>query len=96
MVVTLYAYRDKTDAIDSIFILYQEWQELLKHWRPISTEFLANTQDPTDMIMLARFPDEDSAWAAAESSAHQAWYVRLVTLSEVGPIVNQYKYNLGG
>ena len=91
MFVTLYAYRAKLGRRQAIRSLYQQWQQLLRNWNVASTELLANCADPGDMIMLARFRDEEAAWAAFESGDYRAWYAQLVRLAEVGPTVSQYR-----
>jgi hypothetical protein len=91
MFITFYFYHVKPGTIPAILCLYQEWQQILTNWNLLSTELLANVQDPTEMVMLARFKDEDAAWAAAESIAHCTWYGKLVNLTEEGPRVDHYQ-----
>jgi quinol monooxygenase YgiN len=91
MFITLYSYRAKAGQREAIFALYREWQCLLRDLCPVSTELLSNTQDPVEMIMLARFEDEDAAWAAVESADYRNWYSQLARLAESGPIVSQYE-----
>ena len=47
--------------------------------------------DPAEMLLEVRFSDEDTAWQAAESAGHCAWYARLVGLAEIGPLVEHYE-----
>ena len=91
MVITLYAYRTRPGKTEAVGRLYREWQQLLVKWGPVSTELLANPHDPAEMIMLARFTDDDTAWRAAESARHCAWYAQLVSLAESGPMVDHYQ-----
>ena len=91
MVVILYTYRTRPGKIQAVRCLYQNWQQILTNWEPVSTELLANPQDPAEMIMLARFSDNDIAWKAAESARHCAWYAQLVGVAESGPMVNHYQ-----
>ncbi len=91
MLITLYSYRAKPGQLESVFSLYRQWQQLLQKFPAASTEFLLNAQDPDEIIMLARFADESTAWTAVESTGYRAWYSRLVNLTEAGPLVTQYK-----
>ncbi len=91
MFVTVYSYHAKPGALDRIRALYQEWRDLLRPWPSASTEMLSNPQDPAELMMLARFPDEDAAWAATETAGHSAWYARLVCLAEAGPMIGHYR-----
>lgn len=91
MFVTLYAYRAKPGQREAIRSLYRQWQRLLRDSNVISTELLSNSQDLDDMLLLARYHDEDAAWAAVESVDHRAWYAQLARLAETGPIVSQYE-----
>ncbi len=90
MFITLYSYRVKAGQREAILSLYGEWQRLLQNLCTVSTELLSNTQDPVEMIMLARFEDETAAWAAVESANYHNWYSQLARLAESGPIVSQY------
>jgi len=91
MFITLYAYRVSPGQLPAIRCLYKEWQQLLGSWNEASIELLSNNLDPTDLILLARFQNEDTAWAAIESPAYRAWYAQLVRLAEVGPTVSHYR-----
>ncbi len=93
MCVTLYTCQARPGKLEAVLSLYQDWQQLLKDWSPVSIELLQNLDEPGEMILLARFRDEESAWAAAESTVHRAWYARLVRLTEAGPIVSRYRRN---
>ncbi len=89
--ITLYSYRAKPEQLEAIFCLYREWQRRLQEFSSPSTELLSNAQDPCEIIMLARFKDESTAWAAVESAGYRAWYSQLARLTDVGPFVTQYK-----
>ncbi len=91
MIVTLYSYRTRAGKTEAVRGLYRDWQQILMHWGPVSTELFSNPQDPVQMMMLARFSDEDIAWRAAESASYSAWYARLVSLAESGPLVDHYQ-----
>ncbi len=91
MFITLYSYRAKPGQLEAIHCLYREWQKLLQNFFCASAELLSNPQDSDEIIMLARFADESTAWTAVESTGYRAWYSRLVNLTEAGPLVTQYK-----
>lgn len=90
MFITLYSYRAKPGQAQAIRALYDEWQQRLANWNVVSTELLSNCDDGSEMIILARFGDEEAAWRAAESSDYRAWYTQLVRLAEEGPLVSHY------
>ncbi len=89
--ITLYSYRAKPGQLEAIFRLYREWQQRLEECSSASTELLLDAQDPCEIIMLTRFKDESTAWAAVESAGYRAWYSQLARLTDVGPFVTQYK-----
>ncbi len=91
MFITLYSYRAKPGQLEAVLSLYRQWQQLLQKFPAASTELLSNTQDPAEIIMLARFKDESSAWAAVESASYRAWYSQLARMTEIGPMVSEYQ-----
>lgn len=91
MFITLYAYHAKPHQAYAITAVYREWVRLLNELTTVSTELLSSTQDPNEIIMVARFQDETAAWTAAESSVYRAWYAQLARLADAGPIVSYYR-----
>ena len=91
MHLTLYAFTTRPGKTDAVARLYRDWLVLLRQWRPVSTELLANPLNPDEVMLEVRFSDEDTAWRAAESAGHCAWYARLVILAETGPLVEHYE-----
>lgn len=91
MFITLYSYRAKPGQLDAVLSLYRKWQQLLCRFPVVSTELLSNAQDPAEIIMLARFKDESTAWTAVESTGYRTWYSQLARLTEIGPVVSQYQ-----
>ncbi len=94
MFVTAYFCRARPGKEETMCALYREWRRLAPGRRVVSTELLSNLYDPAEMIMLARFQDQEAAWAVAESPDYRAWYSRLVKAAETGPVVSQYVLNL--
>ncbi len=90
MIVRLYACRARPGQVEAIRALYHRWERSVAQRHGIAAEFLSNSQDPSDLIILAHYRDADAAWTAAESADYRAWYVELARLSEAGPIVSQY------
>lgn len=90
MIVRLYACRARPGQAEAIRALYYQWEQLVTQRYGIATEFLSNSQDPNDLVIVTHFSDEEAAWTAAESADYRAWYVELARLSEAGPIVSQY------
>jgi quinol monooxygenase YgiN len=91
MVIALYSYHARTSAEKSPPHLYREWRRILSRSNVIATELFASVQDPAEMIMMARFPDEESVWAAVESDEYRAWYSQLARFMEEGPSVSHYR-----
>jgi hypothetical protein len=91
MVIALYSYHTRPSPGKTPLALYQEWQCILNNLNVLSTEMFIGAQDPAEMIMLARFADEESAWAAADSTEHRSWYAQLAQISEDGPAVCHYR-----
>ncbi len=91
MFITVYSFCAQPGTLARVRALYQEWQVLLGSGGSVSTELLSNTQEPAEVMLLARFPDDEAAWTAAESAGHCEWYARLVGLAEAGPMVAHYR-----
>ncbi len=91
MFITVYSYHARRGQEQKILSLYREWQHMLENSSLITTDLLTNIQDPAEMMMLARFPDEDAAWAIADTDQHRALYTRLVGMTETGPWVGYFQ-----
>ncbi len=91
MYVTQYVFHAQPGKTDEVQQLFRQWQLLLKEWQPVSIELLADPLDPEELLLEVRFKDEESAWSAAESPPHSAWYAHLVALAQYGPSVDHYQ-----
>ncbi len=91
MFVTQYVFHTQPGRTDEVHQLFQQWQLLLQEWQPVSVELLADPLDPAELLLEVRFNDEETAWSAAESAPHSAWYAALVAVAQYGPSVNHYQ-----
>jgi quinol monooxygenase YgiN len=91
MVLTLYSYRVKPPYIAAVNSLYLEWQNCLRSTNLISLELFAGIHDPEEMMLVARYRDEEAFWTAVDSSQHLAWYTQLARITEEGPAVSYYR-----
>ncbi len=91
MFVTLYSCRCKAGKQKTIGALCRQLRSLDKNTRLVSSELLQNAKDPSEMIMLVCFEDEEALWAAIESPDYRAWYARLMQAAETGPLVSDYE-----
>jgi quinol monooxygenase YgiN len=94
MFILSYSYRAKPGQKQEILDLYRDWQRSLCQHGLVSVELLFEPNDPLEYVMLARFEDEEAAWAAADCPAYRNWYSRLASLSDSGPIVSRYELQL--
>ena len=94
MFVTLYKCVVLPGKVNALRELYGEWQRFLSNMDGVITEFLASSEDPADVVLLARFPDETAAWSVVDTAHYRAWYAQLARLTEAGPIVCQYHRSL--
>jgi hypothetical protein len=86
--VMVSTYRAKPGEEDAIIALHEDWQR--KHSLQakvyLSWELLRNIEAPSEFIVIAHFESEELARAMAEYLEEDAWYFRLVSLIEEGPI----------
>ena len=80
-------YRAKPGEEDAIIALHEDWQR--KHGfkaKVYSWELLRNIEAPREFIVIAHFESEELARAMADDLNQDAWYYRLVSLLEQGPV----------
>ena len=91
--VMVSTYRAKPGEEDAIIALHEDWQRKQgpKAKVYLSWELLRNTEAPGEFIVIAHFESEELARAMADNLNHDAWYSRLVSLIEEGPVYTDYR-----
>ena len=92
MFVTVSAYKAKAGEEDAIIALHEDWQ---RHQQPhargyLSGELLRNVKAPRELIAIMRFESQESARALANDLEQDAWYRRIVSLTENVPVLTEY------
>ncbi len=92
MFVTLSAYKARTGEEDAIIAIFENWQsdQRLREKGYISGELLRSTEDPRQFIAIMRFESREAAHALANDPVQDAWYQRIVSLTEQVPVLNEY------
>lgn len=92
MFVIVSTYRARAGEEDAIIALHEEWQRcqnlnsVLYH----SWALLRKIDEPREFISIAQFTNEQQAQAATKALEKDAWYDRLVSLTEMGSVQAQY------
>jgi len=88
MFVTVYSYRAKAGQEQAVIALYDEWERdrLPKIKGFVSAELLRDLRDSRSFISIARFESAETANAVADTPEQDAWYRRLVSLTEQEPV----------
>jgi heme-degrading monooxygenase HmoA len=91
--VIVSTYRAKPGEEDAIIALHEDWQRKqgLEAKVFLSWELLRNTEAPSEFIVIAHFESEELARAMADDLNQDAWYSRLVSLIEEGPVCTDYR-----
>ena len=92
MFVTVSIYRAKAGEEDAIVALHEDWQ---RNMQPrvkgyLSGELLREAEDPREFIAIMRFESQKAAHALTKDPEHDAWYRRVVSLTENVPTLTEY------
>ena len=92
MFVTLSTYQARQGEEDAIIALHEDWQ---RHQQPhargyLSGELLRNVEASREFIAIMRFENQEAAQALAKDPEREAWYRRLVSLTEGISIRTEY------
>jgi antibiotic biosynthesis monooxygenase (ABM) superfamily enzyme len=92
MFVTVSTYKAKAGEEDAIIALHEAWQ---RHQQPdardyLSGELLRNVKASREFIAIMRFESQEAAQALTNDPKREAWYQRLVSLTEDAPIHTEY------
>ena len=92
MFVTVSAYRARTGEEDAIIAIYENWQldQKLRARGYLSGELLRNVEDPHQFIVIMRFENQESAHALENDPEQDAWYQRVVSLTDNMPTLIEY------
>jgi antibiotic biosynthesis monooxygenase (ABM) superfamily enzyme len=92
MFVTVSAYVARTGEEDAIIAIFENWQsdQQLKDKGYLSGELLRNIEDPQQFIAIMRFENRESARVLADDLVRDAWYQRIVSLTEQVPVLKVY------
>ena len=92
MYVIVFTYRAKIGEEDAIVALHEDWQrnQGLQAKDYLSWRLFRNIQGPREFIAIAQFENEEVARAATNDLKRDAWYDRLVSLTEGGIIDTDY------
>jgi hypothetical protein len=88
MFVVVSTYRAKAGEEDAIIALHEDWE---RNWSAkaksyISWELLRKDEVPQEFIAITYFMSKELALAAMSDLEQDAWYSRLMSLLEEGPI----------
>ncbi len=88
MYVTVSTYRAKIGEEDAIVALHEDWE---RKWSTkakayLSWDLLRNDEAPQEFIMITYFMNKGLAQAAIADLELDAWYGRLMSLLEEGPV----------
>ncbi len=88
MFVTVFSYRVQAGQEEAVIALHDEWERnhLPKTKGYVSGELLRDIRDTRSFITIARFENAEAARAVADTPEQDAWYRRLVNLTEQEPI----------
>jgi antibiotic biosynthesis monooxygenase (ABM) superfamily enzyme len=92
MFITVFAYQVKPGKEEAVIALHDEWER--DHFPRakgyVSGELLRDIRNSRSFITIARFESEAAARAIADAPEQDAWYRRLVSLTEQEPIFTDY------
>ena len=88
MFVIVSIYRAKAGEEDAIIALHEDWE---RNWGSnaqdyLSWELLRKDGAALEFITIAHFKSKELAQAAASGLEQDAWYGRLMSLIEEGPV----------
>lgn len=88
MFVTVYTFQARPGAEDAVVALFDEWQRDRRAFAKdfVSAELLRDARDPGHFISLASFESEHALRALAETAQQDAWYRKLIALTEREPV----------
>ena len=88
MFVIVSTYRAKVGEEDAIIALHEDWERNQgpKAKTYLSWELLRKHDAPREFVTIACFKSKEQAQVATSDLEQDAWYVRLMSLIEEGPV----------
>lgn len=88
MFVTVFSFHAKPGNEDAVVALFDDWQRdrMAASKGFVNSELLRDARDPGNFISIARFESESALRAVAAHPDQDAWYRKLVGLSEREPV----------
>ncbi len=83
-------YRAKIGEEDAIIALHEDWQRNQGLKGYLSWQLFRKSQAPRDFLAIAQFESEELARAATNDLKRDAWYDRLLSLTEGGTVHTDY------
>lgn len=91
MFVTVSIYRAKAGEEDAIIALHEDWQRQRPRAKGyLSGDLLRSVKESREFIAILRFESQEAAHALANDSRQEAWYRRLISLTECLPMLTEY------
>src|SRR5213595_195504 len=92
MFVTVSTYKAKVREEDASSARHEDWQ---RYQQPrakgyLSGELLRNVMDSREFIAITRFENQEDAPALTNDPEREAWYQRVVSLTENVPTLTEY------
>jgi len=92
MFFTMSTYKAKAGEEDAIIALHEDWQH---HQQPhargyLSGELLRSVTASREFIAILRFESQEAAQTLTNDREREAWYQRLVSLTEDMPICTEW------
>ena len=93
MFITISTYLARAGEEDAIIAMHEDLQrnQLSRVKGDILGELLRSVENPHRFVAIMHYESQESAQALANDPEQQAWFQRLVSLTETVPVVNEYK-----
>jgi heme-degrading monooxygenase HmoA len=92
MFVTISRYQVRAGEEDAILALHEHWQLALQPRAKgyLSGTLLRDIENLREFVSIRYFESQEAAEALARNPEQNAWYQRVVSLTEVKPVVTNY------
>jgi heme-degrading monooxygenase HmoA len=92
MFVTISRYQVRTGEEDAILALHEHWQLTLQSRAKgyLSGALLRNIENLREFVSIRYFESQEAAEVLANNPEQDAWYQRVVSLTEDKPITIRY------
>jgi len=92
MFVTISTYQARVGEEDAIIALHEHWQRTLQPRVEgyLSGVLLRNIENVREFVSIRYFESQEAAEKLANDPEQGAWYQRIVSLTEDGPVTTGY------